>query len=214
MKIPYLKSAFYYCLVLILSVSAAGCALPGLFGDTAISDAGYQNSPRQLLEHTDLKKIFDDIAAELCTDSCGRNAHYSESDSMICDEINRQTVLVTDFVDLQSFVPNLQGMLMGELMRGSLNNRCCYRIIQAEFSRFFKLSEKGLVVLSRNIQEIKNDDYKQPECVVGTYSFLNNKLIIFARRINTVSGRISKMVTREIDYSYSYSENKLVYKVK
>jgi hypothetical protein len=211
LKILHLKSIIYYFIALIISALPAGCASTGLFGDTAGSDAGYQLSPRQLLEHTDLKKIFDGIAMELCTESCGKNSQYSGPESLQCDEMNRQTVLVTDFVDLQSFVPNLQGLLMGELMRGSLNNRCCYRIIQTEFSRYFKLSDKGLVVLSRNIQEIKNDEYKQPECVVGTYSFLNNKLIIFARRINTVTGRISKMVTREI--AYSISENRLIYKV-
>jgi hypothetical protein len=212
LKIPYLKSVFFYCAVLLMSWLPAGCTTFGSFSDSINNEPGYQNSPKQLLEHTELKQVFDDIAAELCTDSCPGNTRDTAAATVECDEINRQTVLVTDFVDLQSFVPNLQGLLMGELMRGSLNNRCCYRIIQAEFSRFFKLSDKGLVVLSRNINELKNDDYKQPECVVGTYSFLNNKLIIFARRINTVTGRISKMVTREIDYSYI--GNKLVYKVK
>jgi len=33
------------------------------------------------------------------------------------DDINRLTVLVTDFADLQTFIPNQSGLLMGELMR-------------------------------------------------------------------------------------------------
>ena len=111
-----------------------------------------------------------------------------------------RTVLVADFVDLQNLLPNQTGILMGELMRGSLNSVCNYGIIQAEFSKYFKLSEKGLLVLSRDVSDIKIDTYSQSECIVGTYSIMNNKLMIFARRINTGSGLISKMVTKEVDF--------------
>jgi hypothetical protein len=108
-------------------------------------------------------------------------------------------VLVTDFADIQSFQPNQAGLLMGELMRGSLSNVCCYKIIQAEFGKYFKLSENGLVVLTRNATEIKNDEYAKSEAIVGTYSYMNNnKVVIFARRMNTETGKISRMVTKEV----------------
>jgi len=91
---------------------------------------------------------------------------------------------------------------MGELMRGSLNKVCCYKIIQAEFAKYFKLSENGLVVLTRKINEIKKDDYSHSDVIVGTYSYLNNnKVLIFVRKINIGTGKISKMVTREISYN-------------
>lgn len=67
---------------------------------------------------------------------------------------------------------------MGELMRSSLNNVCCYQIIQAEFAKYFKLSENGLVVLTRKISEIKNDEYSQSDAIVGTYSYLNNSKVV------------------------------------
>jgi hypothetical protein len=89
---------------------------------------------------------------------------------------------------------------MGELMRSSLNNRCCYRIMQVEFARYFRLDQNGLVVLTRDITEIKKDEFGETECIVGTYSFLDGKLILSARRINTASGSITKMATREITY--------------
>jgi hypothetical protein len=120
---------------------------------------------------------------------------------IIPDE-NRLTVLVTDFADLQTFIPNQSGLLMGELMRAGLNKTCCYKIIQAEFAKYFKLSENGLVVLTRNVNEIKKDEYSQSEAIVGTYNYLNNnKVVVFVRRINMATGRISKMVTREVNYS-------------
>jgi hypothetical protein len=90
---------------------------------------------------------------------------------------------------------------MGELMRGSLSSICSTKITQVEFAKFFNLNEKGLVVLSRKVSEIKKDEYDQTEAIVGTYSYLNNKIVIFARKINVVTGKISRMVTREVDYN-------------
>jgi hypothetical protein len=123
------------------------------------------------------------------------------------DAIQRQTVMVTDFVDVQSYVPKRSGLLMGELMRGSLNKICCYKIIQGEFSKYFNLSADGLVVLTRDASQIKDDEYYQHEVVVGTYNYLQdyyhlrrNKLVIFVRRIDTQTGKISKIVTRELNY--------------
>lgn len=163
-----------------------------------------------LLDSTDLKALFGDIAAELCIDTCSDSVTRIPDDKGAAhnctnrDEINRQTVLVTDFADIQTYIPNQSGILMGELMRASLNNVCCYKIVQAEFAKYFKLSENGLVVLTRKANEIKKEEYVQPEVVVGTYNYLsNNKVVIFVRRIDMQTGKISKIVTRELDYSCS-----------
>lgn len=176
--------------------------------------AGVINSPchgktlPQLLDSTNLKPLFQEMAYELCTDSCS-DCSFRDSDKVMqapwscsLEEIKRQTVLVTDFVDIKSYMPEHSGLLMGELMRGSLNRVCCYKIVQAEFGKYFKLNEHGLVSLTRRVSEIKKDDYPQPEAVVGTYNYLNNsKVVLFVRRINTTTGHVVKMVTREIDYS-------------
>jgi hypothetical protein len=193
------------CSIFVLS----GCS--SLLGGTPASRSGgcYQQNFNNLLEQTDLKKVFADIARELCVDACSNCGQQSgavctQNDlSASSAEIAGRTVLVTDFVDIQSFLPKQQGILMGELMRGSLNSSCCYRIVQVEFAKYFKLSESGLIVLSRNANVVKNDDYSQSECIVGTYSIMNNKLLIFVKKINTVTGKISKMVTREINYTCS-----------
>jgi len=167
-----------------------------------------------LLDSTDLKALFEDIAAELCVDTCSDCATRQPDGKMgtincvNLDEINRQTVIVTDFADIQTYKPEQSGILMGELMRASLNKVCCYKLIQAEFAKYFKLSENGLVVLTRNANEIKDDEYSQSEVIVGTYNYVHNyhylsknKVVIFIRRINMQTGKISKIVTRELDYS-------------
>ncbi|MDD2307965.1 MAG: FlgO family outer membrane protein [Desulfuromonadaceae bacterium] len=158
----------------------------------------------QLLESTELKPLFNDIAREFCTEPCAAGAGTPPESIPTCSGANDSTdysILVTDFVDIQSFTPASQGLLMGELMRGSLSSVCSTKITQVEFAKFFNLNEKGLVVLSRKVSEIKKDEYDQTEAIVGTYSYLNNKIVIFARKINVVSGKISRMVTREIDYN-------------
>lgn len=158
----------------------------------------------QLLESTELKPLFNDIARELCTEPCAAEAGAPPESIRTCSRANdgiNYSILVTDFVDIQSFTPASQGLLMGELMRGSLSSVCSTKITQVEFAKFFNLNEKGLVVLSRKVSEIKKDEYDQTEAIVGTYSYLNNKIVIFARKINVVSGKISRMVTREIDYN-------------
>lgn len=194
-----------YLILLCVTGLLTGCAasIPRTFGGDC-----YNKTLPMLLDSTDLKSLFQDISAELCVDTCSDclvQGISGKGTNQICanrDEINRLTVLVTDFADIQSFLPNQSGLLMGELMRGGLNKVCCYKIIQAEFSKYFKLSENGLVVLTRKVSEIKKDVYSQPEAIVGTYNYLNNnKVVIFVRKINTDTGKITKMVTREINYT-------------
>ncbi len=159
----------------------------------------------QLLEATELKPLFNDMALELCSEQHVEGTVTAQQDNpfgyLPSGEKNPYALLVTDFVDIQSFVPASQGLLMGELMRGSLSSVCGTKITQAEFAKFFNLNANGLVVLSRKASEIKKDEYDQNEAVVGTYSYLNNKIVLFVRKINVVSGKISRMVTRELNYS-------------
>jgi FlgO protein len=190
---------------LLTSLLATGCA--GRGGSCS------GKSFNQLLESTELKPLFNDMALELCSEPLpGTTASSAAQDAPSdhkCQALSGKpnySVLVTDFVDIQTFAPAPQGLLMGELMRGSLSSVCCTKITQVEFAKFFNLNEKGLIVLSRKVSEIKNDDYDQTEAIVGTYSYLNNKIVLFARKINVVTGKISRMVTREIDYNCSGSK--------
>lgn len=187
----------------LLLLLLAGCATGNSFNRYGVCSG---KSFNQLLESTDLKPLFNDLALELCSEIPKPAAVLNSPEKVPenkCSAAAKSdySVLVTDFVDIQTFAPASQGLLMGELMRGSLNSVCCTKITQVEFAKFFNLNEKGLIVLSRKVSEIKNDDYDQTEAIVGTYSYLNNKIVLFARKINVVSGKISKMATREIDYN-------------
>ncbi|WP_243369735.1 FlgO family outer membrane protein [Geotalea sp. SG265] len=202
----------------ILSWMLTGCAgslASNLVGGTC------QNKPLPvLLDSTDLRALFEEIAAELCTDTCSDCSPSGMADKKAprtClnrADAGRTTVLVTDFADIQTFLPSQSGLLMGELMRAGLNNVCCHRIVQAEFGKYFKLSENGLVVLTRKLSEIKKDEYSRSDVVVGTYNYMNNgKIVLFVRKMNTETGTISRMVTKEIDYSCT-GRNVVGYSIK
>lgn len=200
-----MKNYFSAIAAVFLAVTLTGCAVQN---QAVRYSTCYGKTFNQLLESTDLKPLFNDIARELCTENCtpegGSSPAAGKFDNSGCSAVNDKnsySILVTDFVDIQTFAPASQGLLMGELMRGSLSSICSTKITQVEFAKFFNLNEKGLVVLSRKVSEIKKDEYDQTEAIVGTYSYLNNKIVIFARKINVVSGKISRMVTREVDYN-------------
>ncbi len=178
--------------LLLCFFSLSGCA--GLLYNPSCSKKFGERaySLEKVISNANIKGIFEEIAQEFCDKKkpihCGPQGMSP-------------AVLVADFVDIQSLEPKHAGILMGELMKSSLNSSCCYKIVQAEFSKFFKLSEKGLIALTRDPKEILKDEYPFSECIVGTYNYSSDKLYIFVRRINIYTGEISKIVSREISFS-------------
>ncbi|MBF0559935.1 MAG: hypothetical protein HQL08_14280 [Nitrospirae bacterium] len=163
----------------------AGCASSSSFQNIA----SRYNTDEQITK-LNFGRHFEAMAEELCGEACKEGKCANE------------TILVTDFVDVQSYVPQKTGMLMGELMRSDLSKACGYTIAQVEFSNLFRLSENGLITLTRNPGKLQSSEYSEysvKNCIVGTYSITTNKLYLFARIINTSTGRIIKMTHREID---------------
>src|SRR5208282_4057513 len=100
-----------------------------------------------------------------------------------------------------TLVPGKSGLLMGELMSSNLNKVCGYNIAQVEFSSLFKLSEGGLITVIKNPTNLQRSEYAVKNCVVGSYSATPDKLYLFARIINTWTGKSIKMTSRELDLS-------------
>jgi hypothetical protein len=70
-----------------------------------------------------------------------------------------------------------------------------------ELAKYFKLTEKGLVALTRDAEKIVRDQFPPKECVVGTYILTSDKLILFVKRINLADGSVVRMTSREITFS-------------
>ncbi|MBF0343651.1 MAG: hypothetical protein HQL06_05395 [Nitrospirae bacterium] len=181
--------------LVVLMVLISGCT--GVLGEVSSTlrcrDRVAFND--DIVTRLSLKDVFDQMAAELCSASCAQGCLPNTPGCV------SKTLLVTDFVDIVTLAPRSSGLFMSELMRNSINNTCCYKVVQAEFRNYFKLTQEGLVALTRNPNEIKNDEYTHSESIVGTYKLLDGKLFLFVRRINVHTGNISKFVTKEVSYS-------------
>ncbi|MES0338079.1 MAG: FlgO family outer membrane protein [Candidatus Magnetobacterium sp. LHC-1] len=173
---------------------ASGCG--GVFNEVSSTfrcrdRAAYNDD---IIVQLKLKDVFDEVAAELCSASCAQGCLPNTPGCV------GKTIIVTDFVDIVTLMPRGAGLFMSELMRNSINNTCCYKVVQGEFRSYFKLSPDGLVALTRNPNEIKSDEYAHSEGIVGTYKLTDGRLYLFVRRINVHAGNISKFVTKEISY--------------
>jgi len=187
-----MRSASRLVWALALASALAGCAA---------------NDPKQcanekltsLMAVAEMQRVFDDIALDFCTSPCGVDARTGQA---TCEGNTLSSLLlVPDFVSVGNYQPGVAGMVMGEHMRSALNRFCRSRIYQAEFGRDLKLSEEGLVALTRNPSQVVRDEFRGQDLVVGTYSHSGNRLSLFARRISGTSGVITSMVTKEVVYS-------------
>ena len=160
----------------------------------------------------DLKGIFDGLAKELCTDCRPPQQEAKPAGGTTCGEQTPDDLLVTDFVDLTTLEPKQSGILLGESMRSSLSRICCRKIQQVELAKYFKLTDKGLVALTRDVDKIVKDQFPPKECVVGTYVLTSDKLILFAKRINLADGAVVRMTSREI--TFTCNETNMRYSVQ
>lgn len=139
----------------------------------------YQLTPIEKVSSAKLDEHLREIASELC----------SKSD---------HAIIIPDFLEIQTFSTGKIGLLLGEVMRSYYSQECKNEIIQVEFPKHFKLSQDGVISLSRNPEELKKQEHKTLEAIIGTYSYTDNNLRIFVRKIDTENGNILKMTSRDI----------------
>lgn len=166
--------------------------LSGCASFSSYNKIAYCHDADEQLSNVKLQKYFDDMAKELCSDSCSGQS------------CSNYSIAVPDFVDMQTLAPQKIGVLMGELMRSSLNKVCGYNIIQVKFSYLFKMSDSGVITLTKNFSDALKSQYASlsvKNCIAGTYSNTSNKLYIFARIINNSDGKIIKMTSKEVKLS-------------
>ena len=192
----------WFWLVLVVGL-AAGCGTTTTTGMRSVSTRATEKCTVGLewqVRMLDLKGIFDSLAKELCTDCRPPQQEAKAAGGATCGEQTPDDLLVTDFVDLATLEPKSSGILLGESMRSSLSRICCRKIQQVELAKYFKLTDKGLVALTRDVEKIVKDQFPPKECVVGTYVLTPDKLIIFAKRINLADGSVVRMTSREVTF--------------
>jgi hypothetical protein len=181
---------FIRLLIIILLLMTMGCH------KQVACDRPYE----EVVPNLDLKKVFDSIADELSCKSIEHAKSAGTTKDSFCKALP-STLLATDFVDLQTLRPGKMGILMREVMQSRMYSSTGVKIVQVEFSKYFSLNQNGLLTLIRNADEARPNEYDDKECIVGTYSYVPERIYIFVKRIDMRTGEIVTMVDREVSWS-------------
>lgn len=108
-------------------------------------------------------------------------------------------IIVTEFVDLTSLNNNTRlGYVLSNSIKDSLINMYKVSVIEAEVSKYFKLSSNGLKILSRDIDKVKSTTFNVEKAVVGTYTYTDSELVVFVKLVNLKTGIIEGSYTKTL----------------
>jgi len=102
-----------------------------------------------------------------------------------------EKLIVTDFVDITSLDNNTKlGYVLSNNMKDVLINDYNAAVIEAEVSKYFKISGNGLKILSRDIKKLRSTNFDVKYAIVGTYTYTKNEFVVFVKLIDLESGLI------------------------
>jgi TolB-like protein len=100
-------------------------------------------------------------------------------------------IIVTEFVDLTSLENQSKfGYVLSNSIKNSLSNELDMSVIEAEVSKYFKISGNGLKILSRDIRKIRTNNLDVKHAIAGTYTATDSEVIVFVKLVNLETGLI------------------------
>ncbi len=126
-------------------------------------------------------------------------AHEAISAMLKTIETVPSKVLVTDFVDLTSLENFSQlGYVFSNSVKNALIHQYNINVIEAEVSKYFKISGNGLKILSRDVNTIRTQSFDVTRAVVGTYTYSDEEIIIFVKLIDLETGIIEGSFAKKL----------------
>jgi len=143
----------------------------------------------EAIARIDMRKLLSEVSKEVC---------LATPDGVeIGPGSNKLAYVVPDVLDIQNYVPGALGISMGELLRASIFNICSVPVRQVELSSAIKFDPNGLVILSRDLNLVKQNAFPAEHAVIGTYHLQRNKLTVVVRRLSLETGLITSIGSRE-----------------
>jgi len=100
-------------------------------------------------------------------------------------------LIVTDFADITSLDNHSRlGYVLSNSIKDSLINVSKIDVVEAEVSKYFKISGNGIKILSRDTSKLRSTNFDVRYAVVGTYTHSNHELLIFVKLIDLKNGII------------------------
>lgn len=187
-----MKKILNYFLILIFSLSLVSCASSSQNIEIKEKDSISYSSEYTLYDGFTNVKYYESMI------------NYEELSNQAINVIFKNNkipkrLIVTDFVDLNSLENSTpMGYILSNSIKNSLINLKRIKIIEAELSKNFKISQNGLRVLSRNIKDIKSKNYNVEKAIAGTYTYNEVELIVFVKLINLKDGTIEGSYTKSL----------------
>lgn len=119
----------------------------------------------------------------------------------------KEYLLVTDFVDTQTLKgKNRLSFILSNSLKNALVNIDKFKVLEVETSKFFKIGDGGVKILSRELNSLLNRNIQTRFAVVGTYSITQKQLLIFLKLINLKSGLIEKSTLKSLSLTCEIKE--------
>lgn len=142
----------------------------------------------EALARVDMRRLLSEVSKEVCLPT---------PDGVEIGPGAKLAYVVPDVVDIQNYVPGSLGISMGELLRASIFNICSVPVRQVELSSAIKFDTNGMVILSRDLNLVKQNAFPAEHAIIGTYHLQRNKLTVVVRRLSLENGLITSIGTRE-----------------
>jgi TolB-like protein len=154
-----------------------------------LNGCGLRNHVMYSKKH-DIKKGFYSQEVETMYINYGKLCDNAVASIFKKTEVPKK-VIVTDFVDVTSLDNHTRlGYVLSNNIKNSLINNYEISVVEAEVSKYFKISGNGLKILSREADKLRTTNFDVRYAIAGTYTYTNNELIIFVKLIDLKSGII------------------------
>jgi len=122
--------------------------------------------------------------------------------SQLCDTLKKlpksQPLTVIDFTNIKELENYSElGFVLSEEIKTLVTQKCNWSVQQLEFMRYLKVGANGTKLLSRDFQDIKNEQLQDNGyALIGTYAFTQRQLILYLKLVDLSNGVIIKSATQ------------------
>jgi len=185
-----LKSFAKACTVTAAVLLFAGCLSKPVF-TSSYGDKGVADENQKVQVTKQHIAIAQDRQDNITTQSTLEGTINSLATQMMRNKkmVSTKPVLITSFVRLDNFKKTTEfGRIVSESLINEMSNRG-FNIIEYRGQMAVSINEKGEYFISRNPYKLK-DDIPNTYVVVGTYSRQFGKVMLNARVIDNITGKI------------------------
>ncbi len=189
------KSLIYLCLVALTLTMFSGCS--SALSPQTLTKKTCDSNIMSTKKYYDVRISYGGVMDE-AIDSLLSSPFNSDETNTKKLKIGEQ-LLVTDFVDTTSLENNSKfGFVLSNSLKNSLINKHNFKVIEAEVSKYFKISRNGLKILSRDSVNMRETTVEVSRVIAGTYTHTDEELVLFVKLINLKTGIIEGSYARNL----------------